>query len=202
MRKYAVRAKRVIDSPVPGCNNISNAGESATKQQGQEPDPSYCQQVDSHGSPESESNVMLTDSKIIEPHKVHWLWKETVNRLRVLQGRAREGKCVDEASEFARWVRMSGLAHIYETFTSPAPLEVSWPTVEKLIVDILWDCEAYYKNAPQGPWVQKSELEAINHKLDLIAGRIARLSAANNDTAEAGVAPAATPALRVLQAAG
>jgi hypothetical protein len=188
MRKHSVPAKRVIDSHCLECNNISNAGERvATPQLGQGPDPKLSFQQDgSHGSPESESKRMLSDSKTIEPHQMRWLWQETVRRLETLQSRAREGKCVDEASEFARWLRMSGLHYVFD--------KASWATIEKLIVDVLWDCESFYKKHPQGPWVKLSELEAVNQKLDRIAGRLAQISVPT--TGEAGLNPALSVHLR------
>jgi len=111
----------------------------------------------------------------MEPYKVHWLWKETHARLERLYKRVCEGKFVDEASEFARWLRFTGLLEIFHKYAAPEPLEVSAVKIEKLITDTLFECEQFWKRNPRGPYVALSELEAINHKLDLLAGRIAQL---------------------------
>ena len=163
----------VLDTASPLCNSPSNAGlQDATAS----PVHSSCQQSDSHGSPESESDTMQSDSKTLEPHKAHWLWKETYRRLETLGKRAREGKCVDEASEFARWLSFSGLIPLFKAYAAPDPLEVSHTKLERLIGDVLFECEQHWKRNPRGPWVSKSELESINQKLDLLAGRLAQLS--------------------------
>jgi len=155
---------------------------------------------DFHGPPKSESKQLQTDSAHIEPHKLHWLYQETVNRLRTLDARAREGKSVDEASEFARWVRFSGLLWLFEAFKAPPPLEVSPDTVKRLISEVSADCEAHWKNEPRGPWVSRSELESINQKLDLMAGQLAKLSPpVNHDTARMENSP---PVLQVIEGGG
>jgi hypothetical protein len=82
----------------------------------------------------------------------------TTQRLEVLRRRAREGKSVDEASEFARWVLASGLLKLCE---GPGARELP-----KLVRDVQWDCDQHWRNQGQGPWVAKSELEAVNAKLD------------------------------------
>ena len=185
--------KTVLDSRKAVCYTVSNDGrESAESPVALGARPS----VDFQGLPESESKHLQTDSTKIEPHKLHWLWKETVSRLRRLDARAREGKFVDEASEFARWVKFSGLLWVFTAFQAPPPLEVSPKEVERLITEILFDCEAHWKNEPRGPWVEKSELESINHKLDLVASQLSKLSPPVTETASA---VQILPALRVIQ---
>jgi hypothetical protein len=190
--------KEPFDKRAPVCYNVPNAGEIvAASQIGQGPDRNLIPAAKGFlGSPKSESKYLQTDSAKIESHKLHWLWKETVSRLRRLDARAREGKFVDEASEFARWVKFSGLLLVFKAFEAPPPLEVSPKEVERLITEILFDCEAHWKNEPRGPWVEKSELESINHKLDLVASQLSKLSPPVTETASA---VQILPALRVIQ---
>jgi hypothetical protein len=152
---------------------------------------------DSQGPPESESAKMLSDSIIIEPHRRYWLWKETAERLRRLDARAREGKSVDEASEFARWVQFSGLMHLFKMWAAPEPLKVSAEEIQQLINDVKYDCELHWKNSSRGPWVPLSELEAISQKLDRIAAKVATLSPPGTATVSAD--EGSTPALRVFE---
>ena len=185
--------KKPFDIQAGACYTSSNDGwESAESPVALGARPS----VDFQGPPESESKQLQTDPAKIELHKLHWLWKETVSRLRRLDARAREGKFVDEASEFARWVKFSGLLLVFKAFEAPPPLEVSPKEVELLITEILFDCEAHWKNEPRGPWVEKSELESINHKLDLVASQLSKLSPSVTETA---TAVPILPALRVIQ---
>jgi hypothetical protein len=92
----------------------------------------------------------------------------TIQRLQVLRRRAREGKSVDEAAEFARWLTASGLVKL---FGGEAKADV-----RELATATLFDCESYWRNQGQGPWVAKSELEAVNAKLDNLAGLVASLA--------------------------
>jgi hypothetical protein len=125
----------------------------------------------------------------VEPHKIHWLWNETMTRLERLHKRVCEGKHVDEASEFARWLRFSGLLDIFRIFKASEPLEVDVAKVDKLIVDVLFECEQFWKRNPRGPWVSLSELEAINQKLDLLAARISQMPVAEPAQAVLRVLP-------------
>jgi hypothetical protein len=105
-----------------------------------------------------------------------------VQRLKILRARAREGKCVDEASEFARWLTASGLLKLCQ---GQDKVEV-----RKLVQDTLWDCECHWRNQGQGPWIAKSELEAVNAKLDNLVALVASV---------AGPSRSAEPALAVLE---
>jgi hypothetical protein len=96
---------------------------------------------------------------------LRYLAAATSQRLKVLRGRAREGKCVDEASEFARWLTSCGLLKL---FGDEARMEV-----QDLVRDTVHDCECHWRNQGQGPWVAKSELEAVNAKLDNLASMMA-----------------------------
>jgi hypothetical protein len=107
---------------------------------------------------------------------LHFLYQRTLERLEILDARAREGKCLDEASEFARWVLASGLLDLFKLYPAKPPLEVSEAKLKALVTEITFDCEAAWKNDPRGPWVEKSELESINQKLDRLAAQMAYLS--------------------------
>lgn len=123
------------------------------------------------GTPQAESEPMLSAcaKPSLSSVEVHWLWNETVRRLRTLQERAREGRQVDEASEFARWVRFSGLMAIFTAFKAPEPLQVSPEVVDALIEGIGVDCDAFWKNDQRGQWVARSEVEQINLRLASLA---------------------------------
>jgi hypothetical protein len=47
--------------------------------------------------------------------------------------------------------------------------------MHKLAQDTLYACDCHWRNQGQGPWVAKSELEAVNCKLDNLAGLVASL---------------------------
>jgi hypothetical protein len=104
---------------------------------------------------------------------LHFFWRSVKARLETLDKRVREGKEVEEASDFARWVQWSGLVKLFESFPQGEPFAVSAAEILRLVGEVLFDCEMWWKKNPRGPWVAKSELEAVNHKLDLIAGQLA-----------------------------
>ena len=84
------------------------------------------------------------------------LQRSTMARLKILNARAREGKCVDEASEFARWLVQGGLMKL---FFGPGRREV-----ESLRKDILWACENAWKNSPLGPALD--DVQSTHEKMD------------------------------------
>jgi len=112
-----------------------------------------------------------------------------VSRLTLLRKRAREGKCVDEASEFSRWIVQSGLIKLFHGSADRRDITT-------LISDTLWDCQCHWKNQGREPWVARSELEALNAKLDLLMQQI---SPRINETASAGRHAVVTePAMQVI----
>lgn len=111
-----------------------------------------------------------------EPVNLHWIWRETVTRLNVLQGRAREGKNVQEASEFARWLRFSGLIKLFESNPQPEPKQVDAKVVEKLIDGILSDCADQWRSRNGDVKYSESDIAEISRKLDIIAAQVAKIS--------------------------
>ena|ERR1039458_3165953 len=140
---------------------------------------------DSQGSQGSESNQMPTDSlnALSKRELINLLRRKpcsfddvdllvlrgsTMRRLTTLRARTREGVGVEEASAFARWVSVSGLLRLF-----PAQ---ALRDAQKLAQDTLHDCDQHWRNQGQGPWVAKSELEAVNAKLDNLASLLASLA--------------------------
>src|ERR1017187_3108228 len=137
---------------------------------------------DSQGSQGSESNQMPTDSlnTLSKRELINLLRRlpcsfddvdllilrgAAMRQLTIFRSRAREGKCVEEASTFARWVLSSGLLKLF-------PAQASRDG-QKLANDVIFDADCHWRHQGQGPWVAKSELEAVNAKLDNLAGLVA-----------------------------
>jgi hypothetical protein len=97
------------------------------------------------------------------------LWRETMTRLTILATRVHEGKFLQEASEFARWLRMSGM---FELFAGQ-----NKEHLYKQVENIIYECGEHWNNRRSEAKATVSEFEAMNHKLDLIAGHVAKLSA-------------------------
>jgi hypothetical protein len=180
MRKHSASVKNRIDDNSGRCDDLASVA-----LVGRESGPSTPAPPDSQDSQGSESNQLPTDSfQVLSKRELITLLRRrpcrfddadlaglasmTLQRLRVLRARACEGKSVDEASEFARWVGYSGLQKLIGGKRAAE--------LEKLAKDTLWDCECYYRNDCRGPWVAKSELEALNAKMDNLCGVVAGLA--------------------------
>jgi len=130
---------------------------------------------------------------------LHVLWRETSTRLEVLQGRVNEGVDVDAASEFARWLRFTGLLKLLEQAPDDERLPVKGHELSKRVDKLVADCGDWYakyerSNIKPPAQIPRSELEAINAQLAELRATIAKLSLPTLDTAQAGL-----PALRVIE---
>jgi hypothetical protein len=180
MHKHETGRKRVIDSDAPNSVSFSNSKSSDAPEC---PEHSSGDLSDPHGNPGSHESKTMCDSVAISKPQVafdqvaaHTLFTHTRNRLHTLFCRVCEGKCVDEASEFSRWVRYCGVLTVLEPFESSGALAVSVAALRKLCGDITWECEQFWKKNPRGPWVSLSELESINAKLDRLAFQFAQFA--------------------------
>ena len=113
---------------------------------------------------------------VFDDADLHQLYSATVARLKLLDCRAREGKSLQEASEFARWCLSSGLLSLFRLNGSPPPLQVSASLIESQIQGLLFSCECAWNKDPRGPSLDKSELESINSHLARLSVQVARMA--------------------------
>lgn len=135
----------------------------------------------------SESEQVRSDS--IHKSTWHWLWKETVARLTLYQHAVNEGKDLDAALAFARYVIWSKLVDVLKPHDCEGFLKVDSAFLQWKAEELQRSVQDVYlagKSAPQG---DQSHLEAISRKLDAIAGRLAQVPIEP---------PSQTPALRVV----
>jgi len=130
---------------------------------------------------------------------LHVLWRETSNRIGVLQGRVNEGVDVDAASEFCRWLRFSGVLKLLESAPDDARLPCKGSVLSRQVETLVYDCGQWYANherANRKPPAQvpRSELESINAQLAQLRTDLAKLSPSTIETANAG-----NPALFVIE---
>lgn len=184
-KKKSVDAKRAFGY------SLDAAGERvATSQVGRGPGPNLFPAAGSHGSQESESKQLHFDST-----QLHWLWNETRLRLNQLATRADEGVDVQPAMDFARWIQFSGLIKLFKDNPQSEPVKVDGELIDKLVRDLVMDCGDYLKLNTPG-FVRVCQIEAVNHKLDLIAAQLAKVSPPATETATVGTT---APALQVIQ---
>jgi len=149
--------------------------------------------------------LLCRRQRVFDDFDLHKLWEETKLELLACQQRAREGVFVDEASGFARWVQFSGLLDLFKVYPQTGILEVSEPVLRTLVTDVLFECDCFWKKEGGGPWVARSEVEKLNHKLDVVMAQLGRVLASpetsvTRDEAAAAseVAGSLPPALRVI----
>jgi len=116
--------------------------------------------------------------------QLHCLWRETDNRLTSLARSVREGKCVDEASNFCRWLRFTGLLELLEQNSRPLPLIVNGAGLRVKVQDILFDCGEFYKGGkPALPKYSDSDMATVMDRLDMITNRLDQISPPSSETA-------------------
>jgi len=131
--------------------------------------------------------------------QMHWMWRETINRLDVHAKRVSENKGLDAALEFVNYLQTSGLVKFFERSSQPEPLKVDGSFLRWRCRELQNAVRDRYRTNDVLPHVEASELEAISRKLDVIAAGIAKLSPPFTATPNAGNVAAPEPALRVLQ---
>jgi len=130
---------------------------------------------------------------------LHVMWRETDNRLDVYAARVREGVDVLAASDFARWLRFSGVLKILEAVEQPFPLLVKGKELSKKNEDLISDCGEWFgqherANYQPHPGIPRTELERINATLADMQNQLQKLSPpTHGDTSAAG-----QPALTVI----
>jgi hypothetical protein len=139
---------------------------------------------------ESRKAVYFGDNVIL-----HWLFKQTMNHLELLTRAVHEGRAVDEASNFARWLSFSGLIKIFEAYPQPVPLLVDGPAMRLVTDKLVSACGVIYKGGrmPENP--SQSVIDEMNAKMDFIISQMAKTASPSFvDTAVTG-----RPGLLVIQ---
>lgn len=119
------------------------------------------------------------------------VFKQTMNMLAMYRSRVREGVLVEDCHDFARYIRLSGLAELMaenpplgETPLHTKRLRELFPyngAALRCEADLLdAECCEYYRGKTRdadgtAAGVKKSDLESINRNMQLIAGRLAAL---------------------------
>lgn len=105
---------------------------------------------------------------------LHILYRETMNRLAIHARRVSEGKDLQAAVEFARFVRFA-LAPICKANPARGPLPVDGYLLQHTASELENAVTERYRTNNQQPQIHMTELERINHKLELMAGQLARM---------------------------
>jgi len=116
---------------------------------------------------------------------IYTIARETTSRIAILHKRAIEGKDLHAAKEFCSYLQWSGILKLLRSNCQPEPLPVDGVLIGWKCDQLLSVVNDQFRQATKVVSLELSQLEAIDHKLDLIAGRIAQLSPPIIETTEA-----------------
>jgi hypothetical protein len=104
--------------------------------------------------------------------------REITARLDTLRLRANEGKGLHDAKDFVSFLKWSGLLSLLETHSATSyetdmPIEGAF--LRQKADEVLQLVNDRFRQNPSELNVPMTALERLNHKLDLIAGQVAKL---------------------------
>jgi hypothetical protein len=129
---------------------------------------------DSNGNPESRKHTL--DNGKFAAHNLARFWRETSNQLHSHKRLVAEGKYLEEAHDFCRYVLNSGMLSIFEASPQAFPLKVDAAFLRWQAEELTREIQDRYRKGKNTPTVEFSEIQSINRKLDLIAGQLAKVS--------------------------
>jgi hypothetical protein len=136
------------------------------------------------------SQVRQTEGSSVHTDTVtFWkIWSETDRRLDSLTRCVREGVQVDEASNFARWLRFSGILALLQPFEQDVPLPIRAAELRRKCEDLIYECGEWYRLhersfKPRDSYISQSKLEAIEIGLREIREALRLPLTATADTA-------------------
>ena len=118
------------------------------------------------------------------------IWRECDRRIDSLAQSVREGVQVDEASNFGRWLRFSGILTLLQPFEQEVPLPIRASELSRKCEDLIYECGEWYRshersNKPRDAYISASKLAAIEDDLRAIKDALRLPSMATTDTVNA-----------------
>lgn len=105
----------------------------------------------------------------------HLVWRETCARLDCYRQRIKEGADLDAANDFARYVLNSRLIVALRAHDNSGPCKVDSSLLEYKANELRQAVCDLWASGQAVPEQAGSQFEAILHRLDLIAGRLAKV---------------------------
>jgi len=122
----------------------------------------------------------------------HWFYTETSRRLDSFLQHVKEGRDLDGALQFARYVIWCRIDRLMAPHDCQGFLKVDSSLLVSKARILEQTVQDAYRTGKVAPDASLSVLEAINHKLDLLAGHVARVA----EPAKGGTAATAMPDTR------
>jgi len=105
--------------------------------------------------------------------ELRWLWREVDMRLESLARSVRGGSALDEANNFAKFLLGSGLVELFKHNPRENGFKVDGSLIEWKCVELQRSVLDAWKG--KKPSVDAKDIEAVNHKLELIAGYLSKM---------------------------
>lgn len=121
----------------------------------------------------------------------HIIWRETDRYLDDLLNAVREGKCIEEAARYSRWLQFSGVITLLEDNKSAFPLVVDGAALRRKANDVVDAVRPYLQGRKVEPKYEATAIAQILSRLESIENQF---SPPAQETDVMG-----TPVLRVIQ---
>jgi hypothetical protein len=105
------------------------------------------------------------------PAFLNQILKETSAYLTSLESSVRDGKCVDEAADFSRWLQFSGILSMLEMFAESNP---EFGRLRHRVMDLAFFCADYLGSGKVSKNYCQSDIDSINAKLDFLLSAFAK----------------------------
>jgi len=116
------------------------------------------------------------------------IYGQTVNQLDSFSKRAQEGRDVEAASDFARWLSFSGILMLLERYPNQVqshhPLKVDGSFLRWKCEQLIEACNERFRTNSLNPAFAKKEFESMHEKIDRMAGYLSKLTAASTINVE------------------
>lgn len=116
---------------------------------------------------------------------IYRLARETSNRIDVLHDRVREGQDLQAAKEFCSYLQWSGIINLIQAFEPEGQLTIDAAHVVWKFKQLESLTHDQFRQPSKVVSLQMSQLQAMNHKLDLIAGHVAKFAPPTIETSDA-----------------
>jgi len=111
----------------------------------------------------------------VDPVDLHILYRATVQQLEWFGKLVLEGKHLEAVHEFTRYVLAARIPHLLRRYPAEGTLKVDGAFLDWRVRELQRDVQAQYVTG-KAPGLPASELTTIDHKLNLIAGQLAKLT--------------------------
>jgi hypothetical protein len=109
---------------------------------------------------------------LVDEVLLHRLWAESSRVVEQLSRLVAQGKSVDAASLFGRWLVFSGVLEMCERNPQVGLVEVRGRELRLGVEALVFECGELYRTGKANPRYAETDIAEINRKLDFVLGRL------------------------------